>query len=497
MIAASTETDVWNMFNEVISQRVARLVVVSLLLTCSLLYSDEVSRRPNVLFIITDDQSFETIRALGHTDIETPNLDRLVEQGTTFTHCYNMGGWGGAICVCSRTMLITGKSLWRAWDVYKATDKEREKGVLWPQLMERQGYDTFFAGKWHILTDPKKVFRSTGTIRGGMPGVEPRPHYQRPREGEPDSWSPFDESLGGFWEGGQHWSEVVGEEAVHFLKKERKKERPFFMYTAFNAPHDPRQSPREYVEKYPVSRMGLPENYLPEYPFAKAMGCTAELRDENLAPFPRTEYAVKVQRGEYYAIISHLDTQVGKILDALEASGEKERTWIFFTSDHGLAVGHHGLFGKQNMYEHSLRVPFLVVGPGVKAGRKISAPIYLQDVMPTALELAEGVPSEQVEFQSLLPMLKEGGVEKKGRGVIYGAYMAQQRAVISGGWKLIVYPDAPVVRLYHVAEDPHELRDLSADPGQSERKKSLMKLLQEQQRELEDKLDLTGIAATL
>jgi choline-sulfatase len=269
---------------------------------------------------------------------------------------------------------------------------------------------------------------------------------------------------------------------------------------AFNAPHDPRQSPQEYVDRYPLSRMGLPKNFLPEYPFTEAMGCTASLRDEHLAPFPRTEHAVKVQRGEYYAIITHLDTQVGRILDTIESTGESANTWIFFTSDHGLAVGHHGLFGKQNMYDHSLRVPFIVVGPKVQAGKRIDAPIYLQDAMPTALELGGANIPDHVEFQSLLPYLAGAGAGEKEvarRDLIYGAYTAQQRAVIHDGWKLIVYPDAPVARLYDLDADPQEMHDLASDPKQAERKGALLLKLQDEQRRLEDGLDLTPILSKL
>jgi len=196
-----------------------------------------------------------------------------------------------------------------------------------------------------------------------------------------------------------------------------------------------------------------------------------------------------VHRQEYYAIITHLDAQIGRILDALEQSGEAENTWIFFTADHGLAVGHHGLFGKQNMYDHSLRVPFLVKGPGVKAGAKIEAPIYLQDVMATSLDLA-GADREGVEFQSVRPLL-----EGKGEGLesVYGAYLDLQRAVVDDGWKLILYPKAKVVRLYHLGEDPQEMKDLANDPAQADRKRALFAKLRGLQKDLEDTLDLEAV----
>jgi arylsulfatase A-like enzyme len=447
------------------------------------------AEKPNILFLLADDQSFETIRAFGQTDIDTPNLDRLVQRGTTFTHAYNMGSWSGAVCVPSRTMLITGRSVWRANAIYDSTDTEREAGRLWPQMMSRAGYATYFTGKWHIKADAAKAFDVAKHIRPGMPN-DTLSAYNRPLPGQPDPWSPSDPALGGFWAGGKHWSEVTADAAVEFLGAAKQGVKPFFMYVAFNAPHDPRQAPQEYVDKYPLSRMAVPKNFLPEYPHKDAIGCGATLRDEKLGPFPRTEQAVKVHRQEYYALITHLDAQIGRVLDALEKSGQAENTWIFFTADHGLAVGHHGLFGKQNMYDHSLRVPFVVAGPGVRAGAEISAPIYLQDVMATALDLAGAPKPEQVEFHSLLPLLR-GENSPAAREAIYGAYLELQRAVIHDGWKLILYPKARVTRLYHVATDPDELRDRAAEPAHAARQAVLFQRLRALQQELADPLDLT------
>ncbi len=442
--------------------------------------------RPNVLVLFADDQSFETIRALGHTDIDTPHLDRLVQRGTVFTHAYNMGSFSPAVCVASRTMLMTGRSLWSARGIYDTTDREREAGRLWPQLMAGAGYRTYYTGKWHVKASAEKAFDVVRHLRPGMPKDVPA-GYNRPLAGQPDPWSPSDPKFGGFWEGGTHWSEVVAADAIDFLGQARGSDRPFFLVAAFNAPHDPRQSPAEYVARYPLDRIAVPRNFQPEYPYKEEIGSGTKLRDEKLGPFPRTEHAVKVHRQEYYALITHLDTQVGRILDALEASGQAGRTWIFFTADHGLAVGHHGLFGKQNMYDHSLRVPLLVAGPGVPAGRRIATPVYLQDIMPTALGLAGATPPETVFFRDLRPHLAGPAPSHP---AIYGAYLDLQRAVVHDGWKLILYPKAKVARLYHVAADPDERRDLAADPAHAARRRELFQRLRLLQRELADPLDL-------
>jgi arylsulfatase A-like enzyme len=456
--------------------------------------AQETARRPNILFLFADDLCFETIRAFGHTDIDTPNLDKLAARGTTFTRAYNMGSWSGAVCVASRTMLISGRSLWNAHAIYDRTDHERQAGRLWPQLLKSAGYQTYFTGKWHIRTDAAGTFDVAANVRGGMPR-DTETGYNRPRNGQTDRWSPSDPQFGGFWEGGRHWSEVVGDDAVGFLAQAAQSQRPFFMYIAFNAAHDPRQSPKEYIDRYPLERVALPANYLPEYPYKEEIGCGTGLRDERLAPFPRTARAVQVHRQEYYALITHMDAQIGRILDALEQTGEAERTWIFFTADHGLAVGHHGLMGKQNMYEHSLRVPFIVNGPGVASQSKVDAPIYLQDVMPTTLELAGVERPQHVDFHSLLPLLN--GRSPPRDSAVYGAYLELQRAVIHDGWKLIVYPRARTVRMYHLADDPDERHDLADDPASAARRRQLIQELLRLQQQFADPLDLSSFFPAL
>jgi choline-sulfatase len=198
---------------------------------------------------------------------------------------------------------------------------------------------------------------------------------------------------------------------------------------------------------------------------------------------------VKVHRQEYYAIIEHLDTQVGRILDTLEKSGQADNTYIFFSADHGLAVGHHGLFGKQNLYEHSTRVPFIAVGPGIATGAKNDAPIYLQDVHPTTLELAGAKPAAKVEFHSLLPMLK-GKSKKHAYDAIHGAYLGLQRSVTVDGWKLILYPNVSKARLYNINADPLEMNDLANAVGQSKRISTLFARMLQLQKEMGDKVDL-------
>ncbi|QDT12082.1 sulfatase-like hydrolase/transferase [Planctomycetes bacterium K23_9] len=448
------------------------------------------AEKPNIVFIFADDQCFDTINALGNHEIETPNLDKLARRGTTFTHAYNMGSWSGAVCVASRTMLNSGRFVWNANAIHNTSRVEQAEGRWWSEHMKKAGYRTYMTGKWHCKADANKSFDVARDIRPGMPNQTPA-GYNRPLAPGKDKWSPSDPKFEGFWKGGTHWSEVVANHSADYLSDAKDRDEPFFMYLAFNAPHDPRQSPAEYVAKYPLESIALPANFLSIYPYAEPMGAGKQLRDEKLAPFPRTPHSVKVHRQEYYAIITHMDEMIGRILDSIQATGKADNTWIFFTADHGLAVGQHGLLGKQNLYDHSVRVPFLVVGPKVQGGKKIDEPIYLQDVMPTSLELAGVEKPDHVEFNSLLPVLAGGESPYK---QIYGAYLQKQRSIRTDQYKLIAYPEAKVLRLYDVQKDPLEMQDLAADQSMEAVKSELFADLQQLQIKMNDKLDLSALA---
>jgi arylsulfatase A-like enzyme len=443
----------------------------------------------NIILILSDDQCF---RAMGHLDgeVKTPNLDRLARSGTSFTNAYNMGSWSPAVCIASRAMLITGSFIWDAYSYeneYRNQDEPLSR-PMWGNLMQQAGYETYFTGKWHVKRDPLDVFDHVKNVRPGMPKDFPE-GYNRPLNENDTIWQPWDEKWGGFWEGGTHWSEVLAEDAVSFIRSAGESDSPFFMYLAFNAPHDPRQSPKEFVDKYPLENISVPENFKPRYPYREEMGSGEDLRDERLAPFPRTDYAVKVNRQEYYAIITHMDEQIGIILDELEKSGKGGNTYIFFTSDHGLAVGQHGLFGKQNMYDHSIRVPFIVVGPDIPENNIVNADIYYQDVMASSLEIAGVEKPEYVQFNSVMDLARGERTESY-YDAIYGCYMDLQRMIRKDGFKLIVYPQAGKILLFDLENDPLEMNDLSDNPDYQDIKNELFIHLLSLQMEMNDELEL-------
>ncbi len=457
------------------------------------LLAAEDKSKPNFLFIFADDQTYESICALGYDEVQTPNLDRLVRRGTTFTHAYNQGSWSGAVCIASRCMLNTGRFVWNAQSVFKSSENERAAGRFWSEYLKRAGYKTYMTGKWHNPANTQKAFDVVKDVRGGMPN-QTLQGYNRPIEGQKDPWSPYDTSFGGYWQGGKHWSEIIGDNGIEFLAQATRDDKPFFMYLAFNAPHDPRQSPKEYVDKYPLEKVKVPSNFLAEYPYKDSIGCGKDLRDEKLAPFPRTRYSVKVNRQEYYAIITHMDAQVGRILDALEASGKADNTYIFFTADHGLACGHHGLIGKQNLFDHSVRVPMMIVGPDVPKGKRLDTPVYLQDIMPTTLELAGVEMPDHVQFRSLMPIIR--GQRERNYDAIYGGYLKLQRMVTQDGYKLLLYPKCKKALLFDLAKDPDEMNDLlaAADPAVAKATaRKLFATLLELQKPTGDTLDIRSV----
>ena len=451
------------------------------------------AKKPNILFIFADDQCYETVGGLGLTDIETPHLDRLMNSGTSFTRAYNMGSWSGAVCLASRAMLNTGRFIWSAQKASNQAEAERAEGRFWSENMKSAGYKTYMTGKWHVKASAEKCFDITRNVRGGMPNQTPE-GYNRPLPGKPDQWSPYDRKFGGFWKDGKHWSEIVADDAIDYLSEAKKhaNKNPFFAYIAFNAPHDPRQAPKEFIDKYPLTRIKVPSNFLPMYPYKDKIGCPHGLRDEKLAPMPRTKHAIQVNRQEYYAIITHMDLQIGRILDSLEKSGMADNTYIFYSADHGLGVGHHGLLGKQNLYEHSTRVPFIIQGPAIPKGKRVESPIYLQDVMATSLALAGIEKPKHVEFNDILP-LALGKTKKSPYKEIYGAYLNVQRSITKNNIKLLAYPNVPLLRVYDIAKDPEEKKDLAPTEKGKVLIKKLFPQLVKLQKKMGDSLDLSKV----
>jgi arylsulfatase A-like enzyme len=221
---------------------------------------------------------------------------------------------------------------------------------------------------------------------------------------------------------------------------------------------------------YNSDEIKLPPNFLGGHPFPTG---ALNIRDEKLASFPRDPEETKRHIAEYYGMISHLDDRLGRVVEALKAKGEYENTIIVFAGDNGLALGQHGLFGKQNCYEPSVRVPLIFAGPGIPENKQTEAPAYLFDIFPTLCDLTGTSLPESVEGSSLIKAI-EG--DDNVRDSLYFAYDEYQRAVKKDGFKLIEYvfeKKHVKTQLFDLHNDPWEMTDLADNTSYSEMKRKL------------------------
>lgn len=404
--------------------------------------------RPNVLLLVTDDQRFDTIGALGNSAIQTPALDRLVKQSVAFTNAYV----SNPICTPSRACLLTGRDDWDTGVRWFGESIRSELPSL-PEVMQSVGYETFFTGKWHNDSSPEKrgFVKTRFVFNKGM-----GPHEMA-----------FDEP-GGRVEG--YSSELFATAAMDYLKSGPGD--PFFAMVSFTAPHDPRTPAKSWAGRYNPAAVPLPRNFKPEHPFDNG---ELKIRDEKLLPWPRTEAAIRGELANYYAMISHLDEQIGRILGTLEQSGLLENTLVAFVSDNGLAVGSHGLLGKMSMYEHSVKVPLILRLPNHRfAGRRADGLCYHHQLFATICAEGRFKAPAGLERPSLTDLVDRRGA---GAEAIYCSYRDVQRMVRAGDYKLIWYPKAGRWQLFNLRTDPDELNDLSAQGRHGEKVRELAALL--------------------
>ena len=434
--------------------------------------------QPNILFLFTDDQRHDTIRALGNTGIQTPNIDRLAGQGLAFRNAYIMGASSPAVCSPSRACLMSGLTLWNieCQGLYGFEISEKYKTL--PQVFREHGYTTFATGKNEpgrtgafarsFTTGDKILFKGMTKSQFNLPL-----HEFSPEGNYPDRGSKMQQ--------GKHSAEVYADATIRFLEAQAGSRQPFFAYVAFQTPHDPRQSPQDYRAMYQDGDMKPPPSFLPQHPFDNGM---LEIRDEKLARHPRTEEVIRKVTADYYACITHTDAQIGRILQALEKSGKRDNTIIVFSSDNGLAVGSHGLMGKQSIYDHSVHVPLILTGPGIPRGKSSDALCYLYDIYPTLCERAGIVTPATVQFRSLNGVIENPSADFRDH-LAFG-FMSWQRGLRDKQYKLIEYcvGDARHTQLFDLARDPEEIRNLADDKAHSDTLARLRKIL------LQDRVDL-------
>lgn len=427
--------------------------------------------QPNILFLIADDHRASAIGAYGDATVRTPTLDLLCAQGTSFHRNCHMGGLSGAVCVPTRACVHTGAHVFRA-SLGNDMEDPRSLNTLDPghtflaELFRQNGYTTFATGKWHndAASFARSFAEAENVFFGGMDShfkvkvqdYDPSGGYDKGRQRIGDQFS----------------TDLFGDSALRFLERQDGS-RPFFLYCAFTAPHDPRTPPPDWAGAYKPEAMPLPPNFTGIHPFDNG---EMSVRDEMLAAFPRTPEETRRHIAEYFGMISDMDEKIGDILALLNRRGLAENTLVVYTADHGLALGQHGLLGKQNLYDHSVRVPLIVRGPNVPAGRQVDALSHTYDIYPTLCEFAGLEVPSSVDAKSLVPLI-EGTVEKT-RSYLHSVYKHGQRMTQDREWKLISYrrdgkQGCDRAQLFHLASDPWELNDLSEDEGAASQRERL------------------------
>ncbi len=417
-------------------------------------------KRPNILFVIADDQSPFDLKVYdSESPLQTPVIDRLASEGMVFDAAHHMGAWAGGVCTPSRHMIMSGRTVWHIPDKPRMGRNPLSKNPKYvptdladhtmAAAFNAAGYDTMRTckrGNSYAAANQQFAVVHDATKRGGT------------------------DQTGSAW----HAEQVL----TYLREREAAQDRdPFLIYFGFSHPHDVRDGKPELLAKYGAvnhrdkkslppahpEQPRLPVNYLPAHPFDNTH---MNVRDEvNVSGVwkNRDERTIRNELGREFACSENIDIQLGRVLKKLRAMGELDNTYIFYTADHGMAIGRHGLQGKQNLYEHTWRVPFIVKGPCIKPGTRAPGNIYLLDVLATLCDLAGFTPPETCEGISMKPILM--GRKDRLRDVLYGVYCGGDkpgmRCVKQGHWKLIKYESTQdgvsETQLFNLAENPNEL----------------------------------------
>jgi len=420
------------------------IALLAIILTAPPLRSAE--SKPNIVILLADDLRPDGLGSLGHPVVKTPNVDTLVSAGFVFRRAYTMGSMVGAVCLPSRTMLMTGQSMFRAMKSVPrggaAAPDDTPETFTFPKAMKAAGYATMHTGKND--NSPKTI------------------------TAEFDETSDPGESM------------ACADRAIDFIRRTAGA-KPMCLYIAPHEPHDPQYATPDFYAHYKPEDVPLPKAFAPFHPFDNG---DIKVRDEMTLPWPRTKQNVSRKLARYYASTEYWDAAMGRVIQALHDAGQFENTIFFIAGDNGLSLGEHGLLGKQNLYEFGgMHVPLIISGKGIPRG-ETRAFAYLMDVFPTICELIGTAIPARVEGLSLAPLIR--GEKPRVRQVLFTAYRTCQRSISDDRWKLIRYPLIDKTQLFDLEHDAHEEHDLATQPEYATKIKELMAMLAESQRQVDD-----------
>jgi iduronate 2-sulfatase len=425
--------------------------------------------RLNVLFIAVDDMNND-LGCYGSRIVKSPNLDKLAARGVKFERAYCQF----PLCSPSRSSIMTGlrPDQTRVFDLQYHFRKGLPDVVTLPQAFMRSGYYAARVGKIYHYGNPgeigtsglddapswKEVVNPAGTDKTEL---EPQITNHTPQRGLGSAMSYYSDSKG---RDEDHTDGKVATEAIKLLEKHQGE--PFFLAVGFYRPHTPYVAPKKYFDLYPLEKIDVPT--MPT-DYAKTVPEPALFSTRPWPNFGVTHQQARETKRAYYASISFVDAQIGRVVDALDRLGLRDKTVIVFWSDHGYSLGTHGLWMKQSCFEDSARVPLIIAGPNIKAGMPSPRLVELIDVYPTLADLAGVSAPSKLPGASLRPLLTKPDAEwnrpaftQVERGGFPG------RSVRTARWRYTEWDEGKQGReLYDHQNDPGEMKNLAADPKQT------------------------------
>jgi len=431
--------------------------------------SISIKKKPNIIFICSDQHSYKYTGYAGHPVVKTPNLDRIANQGVVFSDVYS----GNPVCVPGRTSMMTGMYASDCNSFCNSTVWDGSHSV-WGTYLQQQGYYCRATGKMDLNPEFDTGFDEVQTGHGHSKNPDITSLFRRPVAYRYNERS----IVNGGMRTKRHGDAAKTELALDFLREQLpKKDKPWAMFLGLTEPHPKYEALEEYYKMYPVYNVDMPN--IPPGHLENLHLVFQELRRFKRIATPIPEERIRKARAAYYGMITELDEYIGKVWDELEKAGELENTLFIYTSDHGESLGEHGLWLKNNLYDVAARVPLVMAGAGLPQNVKIDVPIGHVDVVATMLDLAGSGASNNLRGKSLVPLLKgEAGKqpefafsESHSEGNCTGSFMIRK-----GDWKYIhfsYYDDL----LFNLADDPGEFNNLIDKPETADIQKELKDIL--------------------
>lgn len=457
-------------------------------------------KRPNLLFIMTDQQRFDALSYAGNTVLHTPNMDRLAKEGVFFKNAHTQM----AVCTPARASLLTGHTVENTKIIsnklaYNSIDTGIMPMKTYDEILSENGYSCSYFGKWHTPTFHATVYQNPVTVAGKSkselgPGKKAayleylKPHYplreakenefmgtmtmrpytpdpidlryQLKKQGKPTDIRVGQSEIHGVTSipAAYHISVFEAEQTIEAI--ERFKDKPFSINVSFHHPHPPYLASKEYIKKYPPENMVAPESIGDDMLSSPYLGSKKGTAKRYSDP-EQIKYFVS----EYYALVKEVDDWVEEILDKLDELDLTENTLVVFTSDHGEMLGSHGLRGKFNFYEESSHVPMMLRFPGrIKPGKVVNSPVSNMSLFATILDYMD-MPTAPSDGKSLREFI-ENGDDKEAYIVtewLSNLTTKPSHMVLKDGWKLMrphTTGEKVKAALYDLNTDPYEMNNL-------------------------------------